>query len=74
MMRPPTVVVDDDAPLRRDVNSDTVRRVYPDLPATADARNAYLAARDQRAYRAIAARFPRLTPPGRASPAPPPRA
>lgn len=62
--RPPPLAVADDAPLRRDVDSDTVRAVYPDLPATARARNAYLAARDWRAYRAVAGRFPGFTPPG----------
>lgn len=64
-MSPSPVLVDDDAPLRRDTDSDDVRRVYPDLPTSGDtlARNRYAARRDWDAYVSIRDRFPAFTPP-----------
>ena len=64
--RPPSIAVDDDAPLRRDVDSVDMRRVHPDLPvdATPDDRNAHQRACDARAYERIRARFPAFRPPG----------
>lgn len=48
---PPPLEVDDDAPVRRDVDSDDVRRVHPDLPeGDADARRAHQARCDADAY------------------------
>ena len=64
------VAVEDDAPLRRDVDSADVRAVYPDLPPSPRARNAYLHARDVRAYLSIKTRFPEFTPPSTPSEAP----
>ena len=61
--RPPPLVLDAAEGCRRDVDSDDVRRVYPELPRTAHARNALLRARDLAAYRAIAHDFPDFTPP-----------
>lgn len=62
--RPPLLHVADDAPLRQDVDSDDVRRVYPSLPATPQERTALLRARDAEAYRAVKNAFP---PPGAAA-------
>ena len=64
--RPPPVAVDDaaDAPVRRDVNSDDVRRVHPDLPQNATARRAYLARCDAKAYEdSVLSQFPTFVPP-----------
>ena len=66
----PQVVVDDDAPMRRDVDSADVRTVYPDLPDSPRSRNAYLQARDQRAYLAIRSAFPGMKPPSKPFPRP----
>ena len=60
MRRPPPVRVDD-GDVRRDVDSDDVRRVYPRLPATPAECNAMLRALDLDAYRATPSAFP---PPG----------
>jgi hypothetical protein len=51
-MRPPPLVVDDDH-FRHDIDSDDVRRVYPDLP-TGDARERllFLERCDMRAFEA----------------------
>lgn len=57
------VTVEDDAPLRRDVDNTDVRAVYPELPTSPHARNAYLHARDLSAYAGIKSRFPGFTPP-----------
>ena len=64
-LRPPPVVVHDDAPVRSDLDDDTVRGVYPDLPTRGDWRSrvAYLRARDARAYALIRDAFPDLRPP-----------
>ena len=61
---PPPLVVDDDHPVRRDVCSETVRRVYPDLPVhgTARDRQNYLDELDRRAYEEIRHVFPSLKP------------
>ena len=59
--RPPPVAVDD-AVVRRDVDSADVRRVYPDLPATPAARNAFLARLDREAHATIRGRFPDFVP------------
>ena len=52
--RPPPLRVDDslDSPVRRDVDSEEVRRVYPDLPrpASAQERARHLRACDAEAY------------------------
>ena len=62
---PLRIVVDDDAPMRTDVDSDDVRTVHPDLPDTPHARNEYLARRDDIAYGEVCQRFPQLLPPHR---------
>ena len=59
----PTVVVDDDAPLRQDIDSDEARLAHPDLPDSPRARNRYLQARDRDAYATIRARVPGMVPP-----------
>lgn len=63
--RPPPLRVDDDAPVRRDVDSDDVRRVHPELSnlKASSARHAHLQACDERAYERVRTRFPLLTPP-----------
>lgn len=51
--------------LRRDIQSEDVRRVHPDLPMGSSAeRREHLRRCDERAYRAIEATFPAMTPPG----------
>lgn len=50
--RPPALLLDDDAAVRSDLDSDDVRRVYPTLPATSADRLSLLLQRDARAYRA----------------------
>ena len=64
MIRPPPVLVDDadDAPIRHDINSDDVRRAYPDLPE-GTGRNSFVSLCDYRAYRAIFHAFPDFRPP-----------
>ena len=57
------VTVDENAPLRRDVDSADVRATYPDLPDSPRARNAYLQRRDRHAYLAIRSQFPGFMPP-----------
>ena len=69
--RPPfpavTIEVDDDAPVRRDVCSDEMRAVHPDLPASPRARLAHQRRCDVLAYETeLAARYPGFTPPGSA--------
>lgn len=66
MSRPPALVVDEDADVRRDVCSVDVRRVHPDLPldGTPEDRLAHQRACDARAYALIRARFPGFSPPG----------
>jgi hypothetical protein len=55
-----------DAPPRRDVDSDEMRRVHPDLPQTSSSdRLAHLHRCDDAAYEAVRDRFPLLTPPHR---------
>jgi hypothetical protein len=61
--RPPMLFVDDDAPMRCDVDSDDVRRVYPDLPATVEGRLAHLRLCDDLAFSSVRDRFPELLPP-----------
>jgi len=51
-LRPPALLVDDDAAVRSDLDSDDVRRVYPTLPATSGERLTLLLECDARAYRA----------------------
>lgn len=60
--RPPTVHVGGER-VRRDVDSEDVRRVHPDLPSTPAARLAHQAACDAAAYEQVRERFPALTPP-----------
>jgi hypothetical protein len=64
-LRPPPLAVADEG-IRRDVDSDDVRRVHPDLPpSSADARFSHLCACDERAYATIRDRLPHFTPPSR---------
>lgn len=65
---PVTVEIDDDAPVRRDVCSDEMRAVHPDLPASPRARLQHQRRCDVRAYNAeLSDRYPEFTPPGMAS-------
>lgn len=62
--RPPNVVVDDDV-VRRDIDSDDMRRVHPDLPLDdPKKRMAHQQCCDLMAYRSIRNAFPGFTPPG----------
>ena len=72
MSRSPTVpsalwLPDESDGPRRDIDSEEVRRVYPDLPRAGSAadRLQYLHARDERAYDDVRTRFPQLVPPHR---------
>jgi hypothetical protein len=60
---PPPLYVDDDAPIRHDVDSDDVRRVHPDLPSTAQGRLEHLRRCDDLAFASVCERFPELCPP-----------
>lgn len=62
--RPPNVVVDDDV-LRRDIDSDDMRRVHPDLPLDdPKKRLVHQQCCDLRAYGTIRHSLPDFTPPG----------
>ena len=63
MIRPPPVLVDDtdDAPIRHDINSEDIRRTYPDLPYGGD-RNSFVTRCDHEAYRTIRHLFPEFRP------------
>lgn len=63
MTRPSPVLVDDadDAPIRHDINSEDIRRTYPDLPHGAD-RNVFVSVCDYRAYTTICHDFPDFRP------------
>lgn len=66
MSRPPPVLIDPpDGSVRRDVSSDDVRRVHPDLPlhGTPEDRRSYLRRCDREAYDTIRLRHPGFTPP-----------
>lgn len=60
-----TVWVADDAPVRRDVDSEDMRRVHPEISSasTPDERNAHLWKCDALAYASVKKHFPALTPP-----------
>lgn len=63
-VRPVELVVADDAGIRRDIDSDDVKRAFPGLPSVdAQARLRYQAARDVAAYETIRHVFPRFVPP-----------
>lgn len=64
MFRPTPLVIDDDAPCRRDVDSDDVRRVFPELSPSRGNGNALLHECDMHAYRFIQATYPKFLPPG----------
>lgn len=64
MIRPSPLRVNDDAPLRRDTDSEDMRRIFPDLPSTAHDRNVLLSQCDRLAYDTIRHDFPQFTPPG----------
>ena len=65
MIRPPPVVVDDadEAPIRHDINSEDVRRTYPDLPRRTTERTLFVSMCDYQAYRTIRHLFPDFRPP-----------
>ena len=56
------LTVDDDT-IRHDINSDDVRRVYPDLPSTPVERLGFLKDCDRQAYERIRNQYPLLRPP-----------
>ena len=63
--RPPTLMVDDDAPIRHDIDNDDVRRTYPRLATSYRARAARqraFEARDRRAYEEIRHVYPNFCP------------
>lgn len=63
MTRPPPVLIDDadDAPIRHDINSEDIRRTYPDLPIGGD-RNSFVSLCDIHAYKTIRHLFPDFRP------------
>ena len=63
MTRPPPVLTDDadDAPIRHDINSEDIRRTYPDLPVGGD-RNSFVSLCDYLAYKTIRHLFPDFRP------------
>ena len=65
VLPPPPLVVDDESRVRRDIESDDVRRTFPDMPVqcTSAQRNAFLSRLDQRAYDSIRGTTPGFTPP-----------
>ena len=65
MTRPSPVLVDDaeDAPIRHDINSDDIRRTYPDLPRRVEDRNTFVSLCDHWAYQTISHTFPDFRPP-----------
>ena len=60
----PYITVEEDAPVRRDVDSDDVRRTHPELPCSYQERIRYLMSLDLEAYAEIKHQFPDFTPPG----------
>lgn len=63
---PPPLCVDDDAPIRHDIDNPTVREVFPDLPrgfCNAHKRQRTLETNDERAYDTIRETFPDFHPP-----------
>ena len=62
MIRPSPLHVDDDAPMRQDTDSEDIRRIFPDLPASAHGRNMLLAQCDRIAYDTIRHAFPGFMP------------
>ena len=66
MSVPPPLDVDDDAPVRRDVVSEDVRKAYPDMESscsTSAERLDSLRRNDEKAFERIRHRFPKFTPP-----------
>ena len=65
--RPPSLLDtgEYDTAVRRDLNSDDVRCVYPDLPATQRDRRVFFVTLDERAYDRIRHSYPKLVPPYR---------
>jgi hypothetical protein len=69
MVRPPNIQVNDEQ-VRHDINSDDIRRIFPDLPVHEDFRIGakmriqYLKEKDLDAYNTIRDNFPDFRPPG----------
>lgn len=62
MERPAPIVTDDEV-VRRDIDSDDMRRVHPDLPSTTEGRLQHVIECDWNAYQSITATHPLFFPP-----------
>ena len=63
--RPSPLLIPDEeeAAIRRDIDNDQVRQIFPRLPTTPNKRNAFFVECDRKAYESVKRRYPALTPP-----------